>query len=327
MRTEGSAKWGWFAGIVCGGTLIASLSSAYYLNLITSIGIDTIAAVGMSLIFGQIRQLNLGQAAFFGFGGYTAGFIAVKLHLPAIIGLAGAAILPALISLPIGWAVLRLSGFYLAMATLALNSIILALLSQYEAGPPGVTGIPGIPSISIAGFSFEGRNSYAALVWGVALVSLAFSDNLLHSRFGRALRAIRGSEVAAMVTGIPVINYKLLIFVFGCGLSGLGGALSAHYNGFIGPDSASLALSVFLLVAVVVGGRDSIWGAPLGVAGLLLLVEGISRYGRYEILVYGVLLTFVLMFFPNGIVGLVSQGYLGLTRRISIAGSGPRSSQ
>ena len=136
------------------------------------------------------------------------------------------------------------------------------------------------------------------------------------------MRAIRGSETAAMVTGINVTKYKRMIFVLGCALSGLGGALSAHNNSFVGPDSAALALSIFLLVAVVVGGKRSIWGAPLGVAALVLLVEAVSQYGRYEILAYGVLLTFALMFFPNGIAGLIGAGYAKASRRSATANGG-----
>jgi len=304
----------WIAGIVCVGLVLSSLTSSYHLSLAVNIGISTIAAVGMSLIFGQIGQLNMGQAAFFGIGGYTAGVLAVQLKQSALLGIAGAIAVPVLLALPIGWIVLRLSGFYLAMATLAFNAIVVAIVSQVEIGPPGVSGIPGIPTIEIGSLSFENPQHYAMLVWALALAVLAFSDNLLRSRVGRALRAIRGSETAAMVTAIPVTKYKLMIFVFGCALSGLGGSLSAHFNSFVGPDSAALHYSIFLLVAVVVGGKSSIWGAPLGVAALVLLVEGVSKYGRYEILAYGALLTLALMFFPRGIAGLVEYSHGRLMR-------------
>ncbi len=310
-----SQRWiAWIAGIVAVFGFIFSLSSSYHLSLVINVGINTIAAVGMSLIFGQIGQLNMGQAAFFGLGGYTAGVVAVQFKQSALIGIAGAIAVPIALALPIGWIVLRLSGFYLAMATLALNSIVLASLSQFEIGPPGVSGIPGIPTISFGAITFENPQHYAALVWVVALAVLAFSDNLLRSRVGRALRAIRGSDTAAMVTGIPVTKYKLMIFVFGCALAGLGGSLSAHFNSFVGPDSAALSLSIFLLVAVVVGGKSSIWGAPLGVAALVLLVESVSQYGRYEILAYGVVLTLALMYFPRGLAGLVSGVHARVTR-------------
>lgn len=306
----------WIIGMVCIGLLLSSLSSSYHLSLAVNIGISSIAAVGMSLIFGQIGQLNMGQAAFFGIGGYTAGVMAVQFKQSALLGIAGAIALPIALALPIGWIVLRLSGFYLAMATLAFNAIVVALVSQFEIGPPGVSGIPGIPSIVIGDITFENPQHYAMLVWVLALAVLAFSDNLLRSRVGRALRAIRGSDTAAMVTGIPVTKYKLMIFVFGCALSGLGGALSAHFNSFVGPDAAALHYSIFLLVAVVVGGKTSIWGAPLGVAALVLLVEYVSKYGRYEIFAYGALLTLALMFFPKGIAGLV-EGLHGRVMRKS----------
>ena len=312
---KGGRILAWVVGVVCLGVLIASLKSSYHLSLLINIGINTIAAVGMSLIFGQIGQMNMGQAAFFGLGGYTAGALAVKYELASIVGLAGALAVPIVLAVPIGWIVLRLSGFYLAMATLAFNAIVVAVLSQFEIGPPGVSGIPGIPAMAFGDLSFEEQNVYAVLVWTIALAVLAFSDNLLRSRVGRALRAIRGSETAAMVTGVDVTKYKLMIFVFGCALAGLGGALSAHNNSFVGPDSAALSLSIFLLVAVVVGGKTSIWGAPLGVAALVLLVEGVSQYGRYEILAYGILLTLALMFFPKGIAGLVEQLHARLSRR------------
>jgi branched-chain amino acid transport system permease protein len=311
-----SQRWtAWIVGIVAVFGFIASLDSSYHLSLVINVGINTIAAVGMSLVFGQIGALNMGQAAFFGLGGYTAGVVAVQFKQSALLGILGAISVPILLALPIGWIVLRLSGFYLAMATLALNSIVLASLSQFEIGPPGVSGIPGIPSIIIGDITFENPQHYAMLVWAIALAVLAFSDNLLRSRVGRALRAIRGSETAAMVTGIPVTKYKLMMFVFGCALAGLGGSLSAHFNSFVGPDSAALGLSIFLLVAVVVGGKGSIWGAPLGVAALVLLIEAVSKYGRYEILAYGIVLTLALMYFPKGLAGLVESVHARVTRK------------
>jgi branched-chain amino acid transport system permease protein len=305
----------WLAGMACLALLISLLTSRYHLRLLTNIGIDTIAAVGMSLIFGQVGQMSMGQAAFFGLGGYTAGLVAVSLKWSALFGLAGAIAVPAILAFPIGWIVLRLTGFYLAMAALALNSIVIAALSQIELGPAGVNGIPGIPPLQFGPLNLENQHAFAAFVWILALATLAFSDNLLRSRVGRALRAIRGSEDAAAVTGISVTRYKLMIFVFGCGLAGLGGALSAHYNSYVGPDSAALSFSIFLLVAVVVGGRGSIWGAPLGVAALMLLVEGVSKYGRYELVAYGILLTFALMVFPTGIVGLLDGLRVRLANR------------
>jgi len=310
-----NSRWiAWIVGVVAVFGILASLDSSYHQSLAINVGINTIAAVGMSLVFGQIGALNMGQAAFFGLGGYTAGVVAVQFKQSALLGIAGAVAVPVMLALPIGWIVLRLSGFYLAMATLALNSIVLASLSQFEIGPPGVSGIPGIPTIVVGDITFENPQHYAMLVWAVALAVLAFSDNLLRSRVGRALRAIRGSETAAMVTGIPVTRYKIMIFVFGCALAGLGGSLSAHFNSFVGPDSAALGLSIFLLVAVVVGGKGSVWGAPLGVAALVLLIEGVSKYGRYEILAYGVVLTLALMYFPRGIAGLVSDLHARITR-------------
>lgn len=310
-----NGRWiAWIVGVVAVFGILASLDSSYHQSLAINVGINTIAAVGMSLVFGQIGALNMGQAAFFGLGGYTAGVVAVQFKQSALLGIAGAVAVPVMLALPIGWIVLRLSGFYLAMATLALNSIVLASLSQFEIGPPGVSGIPGIPTIVVGDITFENPQHYAMLVWAVALAVLAFSDNLLRSRVGRALRAIRGSETAAMVTGIPVTRYKIMIFVFGCALAGLGGSLSAHFNSFVGPDSAALGLSIFLLVAVVVGGKGSVWGAPLGVAALVLLIEGVSKYGRYEILAYGVVLTLALMYFPRGIAGLVSDLHARITR-------------
>jgi branched-chain amino acid transport system permease protein len=223
----------------------------------------------------------------------------------------------ALVAFVVGLPIFRLSGLLLAMATLAFGIIIYYVLVNWATVTGGPSGLAGIPPLALGGFRFDTDARMLVLAWGALLVVIALAGNVVDSRIGRALRAIHGSEAAAAAVGIDTARLKVGVFALAGAITALGGALYAHYVTFINPSPFGFAYSVELLVMVVLGGVASIWGAVLGAAAVVLLVEGLraalplltAAHGaaEYEIAVFGVLLMAFMIFLPSGLAGLARR--------------------
>ena len=279
----------------------------FVIALLVFVGIYTIVCAGLSLIFGYAGQLSLTQAAFYGIGAYTSALITTKLGMSFWAGLAGAALLPAGVAAAIGLPILRLRHYYLAMATLAFSEIMVVVFVQEVNVTGGPTGIVNLPVPSLFGFRLDTPVRYYYLVWAFAALVLWFSHNLIRGKYGRALRAISENEVAASAMGVNVPALTGLMFVLSAVYAGLGGALFAHYISFVSPDTFSVSLSILLVIMVAVGGVQSLWGAVLGAVFITVLPSLLGRYQQYAMLVYGFVLFFILMFMPDGMVGLAAR--------------------
>lgn len=202
----------------------------------------------------------------------------------------------------IGFPILKLKGHYLAMATLGFGIIVFIVFNEYVDVTGGPSGFPGIPYLSAAGTTFDSDLKSYYLIWGVVLLVVLLAINLVHSRIGRALRAIHDSEVAARVLGVNARLLKVQIFTCSAVISCIAGSLYAHTVTFISPASFGFHFSVELLTMVVIGGLGSIYGSCLGAALLTLLPELLRTFQDYDIVVYGFLLIAMTMFLPGGLV-------------------------
>jgi branched-chain amino acid transport system permease protein len=213
-----------------------------------------------------------------------------------------AALLVTLLAYVIGFPILKLKGHYLAMATLGLGIIIYIIFNEAVDHTGGPSGLSGIPNLSIGGFIFNSdlRNYY--LIWSITLLAIGLSLNLVHSRIGRALRAIHDSEVAARVMGVNSRQLKVQIFALSACLSAVAGSLYAHTMTFVAPASFGFNFSVELVTMVIIGGLGSIYGSLLGAALLTVLPEMLRAFQDYDIIVYGLLLVLMTMFMPGGLV-------------------------
>lgn len=261
---------------------------ATYSTLIFSVGIHALLALSLWLTL-SCGLLSLANAAFMGIGAYTAALLTLHLHwpFPAVL-LAGAAA-PAAVALLIGAPTLRLSGVYLAMATLAFGEMtrILILNLEITGGPEGLNGIP-----------------LATAWWHIALI-LAGAGYVLarlrRSRLGRAFEAIREDEVAARLMGIDVERHKLAAFTLGAVLAGLAGALNAHATFFISPREYGFENAVDILTMTILGGISSLIGPVLGASILTLLPELLRFLHAYRLAVNGLILITVVLFLPTGL--------------------------
>lgn len=295
----------------------------YYIGVMTLVGIHTMIVIGLNLLMGYAGQISLGHAGFFGIGAYCSGLLNVKLGLSPWLTVIAALIFTAGIAYLIGIPTLKLKGHYLAMATLGFGEVIYVVLKKLDWLTGNPDGLMGIKPFSIWRLQFKSAfiiGQYC-LAWAVALVVLILSLNITNSRVGRAFRAIHGSEIAASGMGIDIAKYKVQVFVLSAVYAAIAGCLYAHFRGFIAPSAFHLQTSIRLVTMVVVGGLGNIWGAVLGAILLTWLPEWLTVVEEYDIAFYGILLMGVMIFIPDGLVGLARRLFNLIARIISTKAS------
>jgi branched-chain amino acid transport system permease protein len=259
-----------------------------YSSLIFGIGINSLLALSIALTL-SCGLLSLANAAFMGMGAYAAATITMQFNLPFELALLVGILVPMLIALIIGIPTLRLSGVYLAMATLGFGEVLRVVLMNIEfvGGPMGLNGIPNL-------------TAFPHIAISLILVMLIFW-RIKISKMGRAVEAIREDEVAAKLMGVNTMRYKLLVFVIGAGVAGLAGGLNAHYTYTIGPGNYAFENAVDILTMAVFGGPFSIIGPILGGSLLTVLPEALRGLKEYRLAMNGLVLILVTLYLPNGI--------------------------
>ena len=247
------------------------LGGSFLLSVMVFIGINTMLALGLNLLLGFAGQISLGHAAFFGLGAYISGVLSSAHGFDPWLSMLLAALLVGGIAYFIGFPILKLKGHYLAMATLGFGIIIYIVFNETVEITGGPSGLSGIPNLFLGGVVFDSDLKNYYLVWTVAAATMLLCINLSHSRIGRALRAIHGSEVAARVLGVNVRILKVQVFTLSAVISAIAGSLYAHAMTFISPASFGFNFSVELVTMVIVGGLGSIYGSFLGAVILSLL--------------------------------------------------------
>ncbi|QZT35278.1 branched-chain amino acid ABC transporter permease [Caldalkalibacillus thermarum TA2.A1] len=296
-----------FAAIVLVFPLIATQS--FYITQATFAGIYTIVAIGLGMLMGYAGQISLGQAAFYGVGAYSTAILTVTFGLSPWLSLLFSLAVPALLAWILGHTMARLSGYYLAMATLAFGIIVYVVLVEWRSLTFGASGFYGIPTLELFGLRLTPGIPYYYFVWIITLLIMSLSFNIVHSRVGRALRSIHDSEVAASVMGVDTGKYKMQIFILSAVYAGLAGWLFAHMSYSISPGSFALNASILFLTMVVLGGSTSVWGAVIGailITVITVIVHALGlRYAfitsDFEHVLFGLILMLVIIFMPRGL--------------------------
>lgn len=288
----------------------------YTLGLTNLIAIHAMVVLGLNLFIGYAGQISLGHAAFFGLGAYGSAIATVNYAVNPWLAMVLVAMLVALIALVVGIPALRLSGHYLAMATLGMNFVFHTILLQWDEVTGGPSGFYGVPYLAVGDFEFGSEIRLHYLLWGLSLLALLLCLNLVRSGVGRGLAALAGDETAAAALGVDIRRSKVKVFVLSAVLASLAGSLFAHTYAFVSPDSFNIFVSADLVIMVVVGGMGSIWGSLFGAALITLLPEWMDLFESYKDFVHGGILVLVLMFLPQGLVsGLRDQFRLRLALR------------
>ena len=250
----------------------AAIGGNYVPYLLNMVGIATIVALGLNLLTGSAGLVSLGHAAFLAIGAYTAGWLATTLSFPFWMTITISGALTGVVGLLVGMPALRLKGIYLALATLAFQVIVGHVVLRWESVTGGANGMT-VPPPALGSFIFSGSVRYYYLTVPIAVLLALGMVNLMRSRYGRALVAIRDSDTAAEAMGVNLARYKTLAFGISAAYAGVAGALLAHFLGYIGPDHFTVLLSIEYLTMIILGGLGSILGSVLGAFVITLLPE------------------------------------------------------
>src|SRR5262245_40184050 len=265
-----------------------------------------LVALGLNLLTGFAGQVSLGHAAFFAIGAYTAAVLAERWAWPSVLCVVGGALFTAIVGYLLGLPCLRLSGLYLAMATLGFTFIVQGMLLQLAVVTQGSEGMRVRPA-AVLGFTFDSDYRKYYLLLGVTVVMLLFARNLMAARTGRAFLAIRENERAAEAMGVNLAQYKTIAFAVSALYTGLAGALSAFLVGFLDPQGFSFFLSIQFITIIILGGLASLLGSVLGAAFLIILPELLAGLDVWQALVYGVIMVVTIIFMPFGLSGALRR--------------------
>ena len=278
-------------------------SDKFVLHVLSLIAIASIVAMGLQVLLGYSGQLSIGQAAFYGIGAYTSALMTTKIGLPFPLALLGAGIAAAVASL-LMVPITRLTGAYLAVATLGFSIIVYLFLKNEEWLTGGSYGFISIPRAALFGYVLRDPiYSYYLNVGVAAIVYLTFA-RIEGSRFGRAINAIRQDPDAARASGLRVTLLKSECFVIAAFVAGLAGSLYAHEVRYLAPNDFTFWKSIEILIMVVIGGVGSLAGAILGAAVVVGLPEFLRGIGDYRMLVFGAILIATMLFGEGGLAAI-----------------------
>ena len=248
-----------------------ALLDAYYLNLLIQIGYYGIAALGLNILVGFTGQISLGHSAFFGFGAFASAWFANQ-GIPVFFAIPLAGMATTAVGMIFGIPAARIKGLYLAIATLASQFILEDFFNRAEWFSGGSAGALAEP-FSLFGYVFDTDERFFYVVLFYLVIMFIGAANLMRSRDGRALVAVRDHYLSAEIMGINLTKYRILSFGISSFYAGVGGALFAHYLGYVSVEGFSILLSIQFLGMIIIGGLGSIMGALMGTAFMVLLPE------------------------------------------------------
>ena len=292
----------------------------FTVSVLSNIGLYALVAAGLVILTGVGGMTSFGQAAFVGVGSYATAWICTSPTAAAWMGgFVGPALLPwaglllgLVLTFALAWALgavtLKLQGHYLPLCTIAWGLSLYYLFGNMDF-LGGQTGITGVPPLVIAGFSLATPRALGVVIWAVLLLALWALHNLLDSREGRAIRALKGGRLMAESMGVDTARHRVKLFVLAALLAAVSGWLYAHLQRFVNPTPFNLNIGIELLFMAVVGGAGHLWGAVLGAALITLLKEKLQDVlpsllgssGNFEVIVFGLLMLFVLQRFAEGL--------------------------
>ncbi|MGE0718806.1 MAG: branched-chain amino acid ABC transporter permease [Alphaproteobacteria bacterium] len=301
--------------------VIPGFANPYVVFVANQLMLYVMLAVGLNILVGFAGQLAFANAAMFGIGAYGTGLLQVHFGLPYFVAAPAGAAMAMLIGLAMAWPALRLSGLYLALATLAFAQFTLWVFLHWEAVTFGAGGFK-VPPPSFAPLPIASNVGiyYLSLIVMSGLVVLAW--NVVRSRIGRAFVAIRDGEVAAQALGIDLLRYKAIAFGMSGLYAGIAGALHSALLNYVSPEGFDLFQMVLHKAMVVVGGLGSLAGSVVGAATLTLLLELLREFKSIQEIVFGAMLLAFVIFMPDGIVAAIRKrraGWEEPLRRVAAA--------
>lgn len=280
--------------------------SSYIMRILILGGIYIVLTLSLNLLTGFTGQVSLGHAAFYGIGAYTSALLSLKFGYSFLITATCGGIMAAIFGILLGSPTLKLQGSYLSIVTLGFCEIARIIELNWMSLTRGPLGLPGIPTPKIFGFTIEKDRGYYYLIVVLILITIFVIKNIINSRTGRAIIAIREDDIAAEAMGINIFKYKLLAFTISAFFAGLAGSFYAHYVTFIDPQSFTFDESIQILSMVILGGMGSIPGSIIGALVLVSIPEMLRSVQEYRMVIYGIVLVFMMLVRPQGLFGNVN---------------------
>jgi branched-chain amino acid transport system permease protein len=286
----------------------------FYLHLLSMAGIYIIVALSLNLITGFTGQLALGHAGFMSIGAYTAAIFVMRISLPLFTSVLLGGLVAAFFGFLIGFPTLRLRGDYLAITTLGFGEIIRVVLNNMEDLTGGSAGLKGIPSFSDTGdFLFDALIKFT-WIFGFFVATVVVIGNLVRSSPGRVIVSIREDEIASTSMGNDVARYKMIAFTVSAFFAGVGGGLFAALVRYLNPTDFNFLYSVNFVVIAVLGGLGSITGTILGGLTFTFTQEWLRVLGDFRMVVFGLMLILLMLFWQKGIMGNKELSITGMVR-------------
>jgi branched-chain amino acid transport system permease protein len=288
---------------------LESTRLAFVIRLGGIAGLYMLLALGLNLVIGFVGLLDLGFMAFYAIGAYTAALLAIH-HVPFPLCVLASIVLSTLVRVGVGFPALRLRGDYLAIVTLGFGEVVRLIVTNWDSLTNGPKGLPrvgeSIPPASLFGFHLTTNTHYYYLIFFCVAGAIWVCHRLNHSRLGRAWVAIREDEIAAELMGVEVTKQKLVAFGLSAAFAGLAGAIFAHWESFVTPESFTFWESVLLVCAVVLGGMGSVTGVVLGAFCIVVVPEVLrdalgSSFANARYLLFGASLVLMAIYRPQGI--------------------------
>ncbi len=275
----------------------------YHTYLLSLALINIMLALGLNLLTGNSGQISLCHSSFMALGAYAFTLLSNLLHWPVPIAVVAAVLLASVGGLIVGYPARRLSGIYLALATLAFLALTQVLIEEFPDLTGGIRGLKLEP-MNWLGLGVDPKLLVYFCLLGCSALSVYIALQIMDNRWGRAFDAIRTSPHGAQALGIPVASIKLTAFVISAAYAGLAGAMLSMVVGFIDPVEFGVSAALRYITFIVIGGMGSVAGSITGAVALTGLPEALRSVKEYSDLVYAALLLASLLFMPNGLVGL-----------------------
>ena len=296
------------AMVIVGISSLILVGDGYQLYIIALVGLTAIVGVGLNVLVGLTGQISLGHVAFYALGAYAVGIVTTKLEWSFWLALPFAGLIAGLAGALLAIPALRVRGPYLAMVTIAFGFVVEQGAAEWGALTGGWSGLLGIPTPSVFGFSFQERE-IAFFVLGLTVPALILYARLATSPWGKAMRAVRDSETASLSIGLDPTLIRTTAFALSAIAAGVAGGVFASMTNFISPESFPFFQSILFLLVVMIGGPERVIGPLVGALIVVLLPEVLSFLAEYRLLFVGLLLILVLLLAPTGLVGLISQWF------------------
>lgn len=306
--------------LIVGGVLLVPVvvRSQYIIGLFVIVGLYAIILVGLDLLKGYTGVLSLGNAGFGALSAYTSAILTTRYHWSPIEALPIALLIAVGVAYIMAKASGELRGYDMALATLAFIVVLEGVIIGLRNLTGGATGISDIPPFRIAKWILDTDQENFYFIWGLLILLMFASRNVVNSRLGRAMRAINHDETATAMKGIDVARIKLQVFMLSGLYAGLAGSLYAHYYRFIAPEMLGILTSISLLAMLIIGGEGTLFGALLGALFLQWLPQVLMQFRDYQLLAQGFALVVVVVYAPQGLMGAINKLKYQLVKVFSI---------